>query len=103
VTLDSRFTPEKARALGLNTVFGARVSSIAAGTPASDSLLKKGDVILRFNGKQIENDSHLVSEVSNTEIGTRVSVLVHRAGIEQTVEVTVRERPAELAGNTDRN
>ncbi len=97
VTLDARFTPEKAQAIGLNSIFGARVSSIAPGTPASDSLLKKGDVILTFNGKRIENDSHLVSEVSNTEIGARVPVVVQRAGMKQTVEVTVRERPAERA------
>ncbi len=96
VTLDSGFTPEKALAIGLNNVFGARVSSISADSPASDSLLRKGDVILTFNGKRIENDSHLVSEVSNTEIGKRVSVVVFREGLQKTIELTVRERPVEL-------
>ncbi len=97
VTLDSRFTPEKARLLGLNNVFGARISAITANSPASDSLLRKGDVILTFNGKRIENDSHLVSEVSYTEIGRRVPVVVFREGIQSTIELTVQERPADPA------
>ena len=46
VTLDARFSPEKARAIGLNSVFGARISQIAPNSPASDSDLQKGDIIL---------------------------------------------------------
>ncbi len=92
VTLDARFTPEKARAIGLNNAFGARVSSITPGSPASDSLLRKSDVILRFDDTRIQNDSHLVSEVSQTEIGQQVSMVVFRDGKELQLDVTVRER-----------
>ncbi len=101
VTLDSRFTPEKARAIGLNNAFGARVSLIAPGSPASDSLLRKSDVILKFNETRIQNDSHLVSEVSKTEIGRRVPVVVFRDGKEQSLEITVRERRPEYSADQD--
>jgi serine protease Do len=101
VTLDSRFSPEKALALGLDSAFGARISSITPNSPASDSLLKKGDVILSFDGTRIENDSHLVCEVSKTEIGKRVPVVVHRDGLLKTFEVTVEERPGGMTASAE--
>ena len=63
-------------------------------------MLKKGDVVLSFDGKRIENDSHLVSEVSNTEIGRRVTVVVFRNGQQEAVELTVGERPNELTASS---
>lgn len=100
VTLDARFSPEKARAIGLNSVYGARISQIKPNSPASESDLRKGDVILSFNGERIINDSHLVSEVSQTAIGATVSVTVYRNGGHETVSVKVRElKPTIQASN----
>ena len=100
VTLDARFSPEKARAIGLNSVFGARVSAIAPNSPASESQLRKGDVILNFNGTVIVNDSHLVSEVSQTDIGQRVPVVVYRNGERQVFNVTIDERQTTSGRNS---
>ncbi|MGI9519470.1 MAG: S1C family serine protease [Pirellulaceae bacterium] len=97
VTLDARFSPEKARAIGLSTAFGARISAIAPNSPASQSELRKGDVILNFNGTAIVNDSHLVSEVSQTDIGREVPVVIFRNGSQRVVDVTVEERQAAQA------
>jgi len=99
VTLDARFSPEKARAIGLNSVFGARISQIAPNSPASDSDLQKGDIILQFNGQRITNDSHLVSEVSQTQIGIEVPVTVFRNGSQTTTSIIVRERQQTLQAN----
>ncbi len=96
VTLDARFSPEKARAIGLNSVFGARVTQIAPNSPASDSELRNGDIIIDFNGERIVNDSHLVSEVSQTEIGAEVPITVFRNGTRKTVSLIVRERQPTL-------
>ncbi len=104
VTLDARFSPEKARAIGLNSAFGARVSAIAPNSPAADSELRKGDVILNFNGTVIVNDSHLVSEVSQTDIGKQVSVVIFRNGGQREVNVTVEERqPTSTASSRSRS
>lgn len=100
VTLDARFSPEKARAIGLNSVFGARISQIAPNSPASDSDLQKGDIILQFNGQRITNDSHLVSEVSQTQIGIEVPVTVFRNGSQATTSIIVRERQQSLQANS---
>ena len=100
VTLDARFSPEKARAIGLNSVFGARISQIAPNSPASDSDLQKGDIILHFNGERITNDSHLVSEVSQTEIGKEVPVTVFRNGMHTTTSIVVRDREQRLQASS---
>jgi len=100
VTLDSRFSPEKARAIGLNSVFGARIANIAVNSPAQESKLQTGDVIVDFNGERIVNDSHLVSEVSQTEIGSSVPVTVFRNGSQKTFSIVVRERKPVLKVNS---
>ena len=102
VTLDARFSPEKARAIGLNSVFGARISRIAPDSPASETDLRKGDIIVDFNGERIVNDSHLVSEVSQTEIGSKVSVTVVRNGTRKTMSIVVRERNPTIQASSTR-
>ena len=102
VTLDHTFSPEKARASGLNSVFGARISQIAPNSPAANSSLQTGDVILDFNGERIVNDSHLVSEVSQTEIGSSVPMTVFRNGTRQTLTITVSERQPTLQTSSRR-
>ncbi len=103
VTLDARYSPQKARAIGLDTAFGARISQIAPNSPASQADLQKGDVILSFNGTQIVNDSHLVTEVSQTAIGVAVPVTVFRNGVQQLTNVTVREKQPNLNASSRSN
>jgi len=92
VSLDSRFTPERAESIGLNSVYGARITSITPGSPASETDLKIGDVILKYNDKVIENDSHLVGEVSMTPDGTQVSITYFRGGKMRKTLATIRGR-----------
>ncbi len=92
VTLDHRFTPEKAKAIGLTSSFGARITSVNPESPAERASLQRGDVILRFNDTTIMDDSHLVSEVSRTAIGQVVPIVVFRNGRQHTLKVTVQER-----------
>ena len=92
VKLDSKFSPEKAQTLGLNSVFGARVTEVYDHSPASAAHMQSGDIIISFNGKRIENDSHLVSEVGQVEIGKKVSVVIYRGGYNNTIDITIQER-----------
>ena len=92
VSLDSKYTPEKAKQLGLNIVYGARVTSITPGSPADFVDLKIGDVILKYNGCTIENDSHLVNEVNLTKIGQKIPVEYYRAGQRKKIVVTIQDR-----------
>lgn len=92
VQLDSRFGPTDAASLGLPRPMGARISGITPNSPASGTDLKRGDVILNFDGVQIEDDSHLVNLVSLTAIGAEVTVVIHRDGASQTIKVRVGDR-----------
>ena len=56
----------------------ARVAGVDVNTPAEKAGLKAGDVILRFDGKKIENFDALVEEVLATLPGERVVVEVLR-------------------------
>ena len=92
VVLDQDYSYEKAKAIGLNTVFGARIRSVNPNSPAARAQLVNGDVIMKFNGQQIVNDSHLVNAVSMTDIGKTVPVEIYRRGERKQVYVTITER-----------
>jgi serine protease Do len=88
VSLDQRFTSTVAVKLGLRRKQGAHVTGVTPGGPAEAARLQRGDVVLRFNGVRVENDTHLIYLVSLTEVGKEVPVEVFRAG--QVFQVNVK-------------
>lgn len=92
VRLDARFSPMRAISLGLLRPYGARVSAITPDSPAESSSLEIGDIILEFDGVTIANDSHLVTQVSLTDIGRKIPVQVFRDGNIKSLFVTVGSR-----------
>ena len=92
-------TDEIAESLGLETTHGALIASITPGGPAEQSAMEPGDVVLRFDGKQVDRMRSLPRIVAETPIGKEVDVVVWRRGNEQAIKVTVGELPeeAELA------
>ena len=94
VHLDSKFTHEAAARAGLARARGARISGITPQSPAAQSDLAVGDVILQFDGVRIEDDNHLVNLVSLTPVNKDVPVVVFRGGRVQSVTVRVGDRNA---------
>jgi len=92
VSLDARFTYERAKSLGLESARGALISSITPDSPAAKAGLKIGDVILEFDNRPISNDSHLVTRVSLTFPDQSVPVTFYRDGRFSTVSVEVKGR-----------
>lgn len=80
VTLDSKFNTTAAVKLGLPRRLGARITAITAGAPAEAASLQIGDVVLRFNGIRVDNDSHLIYLVNLTEVGKQVPIVIFRDG-----------------------
>ncbi|PSL22366.1 Do family serine endopeptidase [Shimia abyssi] len=76
---------------GLETASGAMVTDVPDG-PAKDSGMKAGDVIMSFDGRDVENVRGLVKQVGNTEVGKTVRVVVLRDGKTQTLKVTLGRR-----------
>lgn len=86
---------ELRQSLGLETNRGALVSQIVEGGPADKAGLRRGDVIIEWNGQRVRTASSLTDAVSQTNVGEKARVKFIRDGKEQTVEVVVAERPAD--------
>jgi len=101
VTLDGGFDAASARLVGLSRLIGARVKHISAGSPAAAANLQVGDVILRFDGMQIQDDQHLINLVKRTEIGRQVELVVFRDRQvrKDHVRIGKREDAVGLSGN----
>ncbi len=84
-------TEDMAEAMGLDKPGGALISDVPEG-PAKDAGLLAGDVILSFDGVEVEDTRGLVRQVGETEVGKAVRVVVHRDGGTQTVLVTLGRR-----------
>ena len=89
VQLDGKYDSDRARKIGLDRSYGALITSITPNSPAAASDLRVGDVILEYNKRRVHNDSHLVTRVSLTTIGEKVSVRIFRRGSFQTVLVKI--------------
>jgi serine protease Do len=84
-------TDEISESLGMKEATGALVADIVAGGPAEKSNLKTGDVILRFDGKEVKTMRHLPRIVAETNIDKPVKVVVWRNKKQVTVDVQVGE------------
>ena len=90
-------TDDVAEALGLASAKGALVSDVPEG-PAMEAGMQAGDVIISFDGRNVEDTRGLVRQVGNTEVGKAVRVVVNRDGATQTLLVTLgRREEAETA------
>lgn len=83
-----------AKALGLPDSKGALVSSVEEGGPAAKAGIQSGDVILKFNGRQISQMSDLPRIVGGTKPGESSTVDIWRKGKEQSVKIEVAEMPS---------
>lgn len=83
-----RITPELAKSFKLEQEIGALVSDVAPKGPADEAGLKRGDVIVSFNGQAVKNSSDLPTLVAKTPVGEKVSIQVIRDG--KTVDLTAK-------------
>lgn len=82
-------TPELADGLGLEQPTGALVAGVSEGGPAATAGIETGDVVLRFDGKEVAEMRDLPRIVAETPVGESVRVVVWRDGQTQTVLVEV--------------
>lgn len=92
-----------AKAMGLPEPKGALVSQVYPQTPAEKAGIKKGDLIVKFNGAEIVRFNELPLKVSTTPPGTPVTVEVIREGKLLTFKLTLAELPENLAEAQERN
>jgi serine protease Do len=80
-------TDEIAESMGLGKTQGALVSGVIKGGPVDDGSILPGDVIIKFDGKEINRVHDLPRIVAESPVGKEVKVVVLRKGQEKTVTV----------------
>src|SRR3954447_1649084 len=80
-------TDDTAESLGIKPVRGALVAGIDDKGPAKPAGIEPGDVIVKFDGKDIKEMRDLPKIVGDTPIGKDVPVIVIRKGKEETKTV----------------
>jgi serine protease Do len=78
-----------ADSFGLDRPRGALVSQLAPGGPAEEAGIEPGDVIVTFDGQEIETSADLPHVVGLIAPGTEVEVEVIRDRRERSIDVTV--------------
>jgi serine protease Do len=80
---------ELAQSFGLDRVRGALVSEVVKGSPAERGGVKRGDVIVSFDGQAVDERNDLPKIVAATRVGKTVKVVVFRDGKEHELKVEV--------------
>ena len=71
-------TEEIAEGFGLDSTEGALVASIENNSPSSRAGVKHGDIILKFNGKNIKSARNFPRIVATTKVGENVQLEIWR-------------------------
>ena len=82
-------TEELAEAYGVKEHTGALVASVTPGSPAAKAGILDGDVILKFDGKDVSGMRGLPRMVAQTPIGKDVEVEYLRKGQRRTTKVSL--------------
>ncbi|MGB3612133.1 MAG: Do family serine endopeptidase [Cellvibrio sp.] len=82
-----------ASSLGLDKPTGALVADVEPDGPAAKAGIKAGDLIIKFNGRNVNTQADLPYLVGRTLPNTKVPVVVIRKGKEQTIRVTIGVLP----------
>ncbi|WP_436717278.1 S1C family serine protease [Roseiconus lacunae] len=90
VVLDPDFGPNDLGSMD-QIPSGALVKTVHRGSPAAKANLQRGDIIVRFNGAQVENDDHLVAQVGMTPIGSNIPMIIYRDGKRYRAEVELTD------------
>ena len=90
---------------GLDTPRGALVSQVMDGSPAAKAGIQVGDVILSYDGQELQRSSALPPLVGTTPVDSSVKIEVLRDGKPLTLDTHIAEledqdRPVQVAGSS---
>jgi serine protease Do len=82
-------TPDLAKSFGLQVPKGALIADVTKDGPADKAGLKRGDVVLLYQGNEIADSSALRNAVANTSPGQDASVTLWREKKKEELEVKI--------------
>ena len=89
-------TPELAKQFNLKEDNGALIGDTIEGGPAEKAGILRGDVIIDYEGKKIDDPNQLRNMVANTEPGKEVEMTIIRENKTEKKRVTIGELPTEM-------
>jgi serine protease Do len=90
-------SPELATQFGLPEPKGVLINEILEDSPAKKAGLERGDVIVEFDGKPVDNATQLRNAVAQTMVGKKVVVKFMREKKFRTADVAIAEQPKNIA------
>ena len=82
-------TDEIAESLNIKPARGALVAGVDDKGPAKPAGIEPGDVVVKFDGKDVKDPKDLSRVVADTAVGKEVDVVIIRKGAEETRKVTL--------------
>ena len=92
VKLDENFDAKVSTKLKLDRLQGAHVSEVFPNSPASKAGLQFDDVILNFDGTDVQDHDHLINLVSLSPIGKQIRMVVWRAQKKVPLSIILADR-----------
>jgi serine protease Do len=92
-------SPEMAEHFGVKDRKGVLVDNVIENSPANKGGIEKGDIVVKMNGKVVDDWNNFRNEIAQIAPGTKINLTVIRDGKEKdiTVELEVRESKVALA------
>ena len=87
-------TDEIAQSLGLEKTYGALVQGLTPDSPALKDGIKEGDIIIKFNGEEVESMQALPKLVAEASIGQNTEVVVWRNESKISLYVNLGKQPS---------
>jgi serine protease Do len=88
-------TPELATSFGLKEATGVLIGDVVPGEPAEKGGMKKGDIVLEYDGKKVENTHQFRKMIGDTPLGKKVKIVVWRDKKSETLWLTIGENTKE--------
>ena len=88
-----------AESFGLERPMGALISQVVPGGPADQAKLQPGDIVIRFNGREIRQSGQLPMAVGVVKPGDKATVEFVREGKFRTQKVEIGELPDETVAS----
>jgi serine protease Do len=86
-------TRDLAESFGMKQPRGALVAKVLPNSPARAAGFKVGDIIVKFNGKDVMNSSNLPPIVGSSKVGVNLPVEIIRDSRRKTLKVNLGELP----------
>ena len=93
-----KITPELSKQFNVNGDSGVLVSDAVENSPAEKAGIRRGDIIIEYDGKKTDEPSQIRNMVANTLPGEERTLTILRDGKQLSIKATIGEVPSDLQG-----